>query len=160
MNGIILNCVQLENFVLLIGGIASVILFTISVMDEDSLESLKEHIINKRLRYKVKNRTLNPKQVIKYLNDLFETTCASTYPNKDIIKNAEDLDYVLNTYLLYFKLNESESIEKYDLLINKLINKFNSDLDFFHKQNYYPGYQYNKDRLEIAKKYKELAKEN
>lgn len=118
-----------------------------------------EKLIKMWLTHKIKTRTLKPKQAYKYINELFYIWEDFILPEY-LIKDNESLDYVLNTYLLYFKLNESESIEKYDSLINKLINKFNSDLDFFHKQNYYPGYQYNKERLEIAKKYKELAKEN
>lgn len=155
MNGITLNFVQFEKFVLLIGGIAVVILFTISVMDEDSLESLKDHIINKRLRYKVKNRTLNPKQVIKYLNDLFETTCASTYPNKDIIKNAEDLDYVLHIYLLSFKINDLPPTVICINLIYCLIKNFEDNLNC-SGYSYASGYRYSKTDLEIAKKYQKL----
>lgn len=118
-----------------------------------------EKLIKMWLTHKIKTRTLKPKQAYKYINELFYIWEDFILPEY-LIKDNESLDYVLNTYLLYFKLNESEAIEKYDSLINKLINKFNSDLDFCHKKNYYPGYQYNKDRLEIAKKYKELAKEN
>lgn len=139
---------------LLIGGIAFVILFIISVMDEDSLESLKEHIV----RYKVKNRTLKLEQAKKYLDYLFEISCASVYPNKNIIKNAEDLDYVLNTYLLSFKINDLPPTVICINLINGLVKNFEDNLSCTG-YSYTSGYRYSKTDLEIAKKYQKLIQE-
>lgn len=142
---------------LLIGSIAFVILLTISVisvMDEDSLESLKEHIV----RYKIKNRTLKLEQAKKYLDYLFEISCASVYPNKNIIKNAEDLDYVLNTYLLSFKINDLPPTVICINLINGLVKNFEDNLSCTG-YSYTSGYRYSKTDLEIAKKYQKLIQE-
>ena len=136
---------------LLIGGIAFVILFIISVMDEDSLESLKEHIV----RYKIKNRTLKLEQAKKYLDEI---SCASVYPNKNIIKNAEDLDYVLNTYLLSFKINDLPPTVICINLINGLVKNFEDNLSCTG-YSYTSGYRYSKTDLEIAKKYQKLIQE-
>ena len=141
---------------LLIGGIAFVILFIISVMDEDSLESLKNHIINKRLRYKVKNRTLKLEQSKKYLDYLFEISYPSAYPNKNLIKNAEDLDYVLNTYLLSFKINDLPPTVICTNLMDGLVKNFEDNLNCTG-YSYTSGYRYSKTDLEIAKKYQKIA---